>query len=796
MNDNVARTVAIVAGLIGALRPLLALGETRAVMAPLPDRQAVIRACAAGGEGTWRRTAGPAENLSARSLFTYALSLCEAQVHLERLPRLIELGAKMQDRQPGSNTYGNFRWYWREDKPHDRNAVDFCMLGGALLWQRHRDRLPAETRKILRETLEYGVEGCLRHRVPSSYTNIALLNALDLILLGEGIGHAKATEEGYARLDRFCLYTWRWGVHEYCSPTYYGVDVECLLMIEAFAKRERGRTQARAMLELFWTDIALNWYPGCNRLGGACSRDYRYLTGTGHLDSVMWLAGWLPGKQGGGIFPALGRWQPPERLWRLNRTRFPRLVQQWWGPERSQYRTSYLCKDVGLSVAGANYSWMDLPLTVDLPGRRNQPRCYFIPDGRGDPYGTKRIPAGPHSKARHLRPFWAAAQRRTDALGLAVYRRGDVPPGTSTLESHFVMRRGVEGFWIGDRRVDVSGDAPVSFAVPNDTPVVLRDRTAAVGVRAVWSRAIGDRRAAVSLVYDGNKHDAVRLTVAHQGAENTDVREAAGRGPSPGVALWVRIGTGLETPQAFDAWRRAFADAMPTVRAGPDNVRIQVAGLDGPIALAASEPYRNPNAIVPTPPRVVLALDGEDLGREILEHIEPITTYERRLKDLPTVTVRPQGGTYLEAEAGLVLGSMTVAEDPAASGGRYVWLPGEPGERGGGPTAGSATWRLQVEHAGQVALWGRILAPTPDDDSFFVGVSSEDVPPLDLTAWHTGVHKAWAWTPMRPAGSRKPLPLTLPKGVVWLELRGREDGAMIDKLFIAPSDDPAARPVD
>jgi len=731
----------------------------------------------------------PDDNVSSRSLFTSALARCEAKTNLDRVPRLLEVGAAMQDRDPQSNTYGNFRWYWREKTIRDRNAVDFCMMGGSLLWIRHRDALTPAARKTLRETLEYGVEGCLRHRVRTSYTNIALMNALDLILLGEGLGKPDVADEGYKRLDRVCLYTWQWGTHEYCSPTYYGVDLECLLLIEAFCKRQRGRDQARALLELFWTDIALNWYDPSQRLSGACSRDYQYLLGTGHLNTYMRQAGWLPGS-GGSVFGALGRWKPPERLRELNRTRYPRLVRQSWGIPLSASRTSYVCRDVVLGSAGAHYGPMDLPLTVDLPGGRGRPRCYFIPDGRGDPYGKKRIDAGAHRKAQHLRPFWTAAQDRFDAVGLVVYRPVHLRGTFTTLESHFVMRRDVDGFWIGDRRVDLSGTTPVSHDVPAGKAVVLREGTAAVGVRVPWARKLDGTPAAAKLVYDGNKHGAVRLTVGHhvpgRAISNTDEDWAT----YPGAAFWVRIGSDLKTDQSFETWRRAFAAAKARVRVQPKGIRVEAVGKDGPIVVAGKSPYHGAETLVPTPSRAVLELDGKDIGREILKQIQPIADYRDRQGKLAAVVVRPEGGTYLEAESGFVMPEMVVATDASVSGGRYVWTSGKPGERGMGD--GYVLWKLRVVQPGTYTIWGRILAPTPDDDSFHVRALTERSELVGLAAWHTGVHKTWAWTPMHLNRGRRPTRLTLPAGILHLELRTREDGTKIDRLFI--TDDPSARP--
>lgn len=764
--------------------------------APPPDPNDVIQYAARAGESVWRAVQSEDRKPSSRRLYTYALALCEAKKHLDRVPKLLELGAQMQDRDPNSSTYGNFLWYWKEDRIRDRNAVDFCMRGGSLLWLRHRDKLTDAARKTLKETIDYAVEGLIRHRVPTSYTNIALMNAFDLIVLGEAMGRPEVADEGYLRLERVCLYTWRWGTHEYVSPTYYGVDIECLFLIEAFCRRDEGRQQARALLELFFTDIALNWFPGNERLGGTCSREYRYLGAPGYVDTPLWMVGWLEGGMRGSfgaVFFALSRWRPPERLWELNRNRFPRLVEQYWGPGRAQYRTYYVCKDVGLSTSGEIYGWMALPLTVDLPGDRTYPRCYFIPDGRGDPYGKKKISTGAHRKAHHLRPFWVAAQRKADALGLTVYRRNDIVPECDSLQSHFVMPRDVDGFWIGERRVDLGGKEPKSFEVPGGEPVVLRRGTAAVGVRVAWSRGLDGEAAPAKLVYDGNKHGAVRLTVVHEAdMDAMKLRQAIGSGPHPGAAFWMRIGSDLKTDEAFDKWRREFAKARAHARAEVKDVSIRVAANDGPIVLTAKAPYLRPDRIEPIPKRCVLALDGRDLGREILGDIGPVKAFHEAWAKMPTFELRPGEPVAFEAEDGVVLPKMVVGEDPAASGGQFVWQPGEPGGKGGAHAGGTVTWRVRVERFGAYYLWARVLAPTSDDDSFFVRVMSDSSPLLDQTEWHTGTHKTWEWTPLRLRGERKPLALSLRKGIVFLEFHTREDGTKLDRIFL--TDSPTERP--
>ena len=92
---------------------------------------------------------------------------------------------------------------------------------------------------------------------------------------------------------------------------------------------------------------------------------------------------------------------------------------------------------------------------VDLPGGREQPRCYFIPDGREDPYGKKKYETGSakHLKALHMQPFWAGVQRSCDALGLVIYRRRDLKAAEVIhVQSHFVLRR-TDDIRLGGKRL-------------------------------------------------------------------------------------------------------------------------------------------------------------------------------------------------------------------------------------------------------------------------------------------------------------------------------------------------------
>ncbi len=802
--------------------PLLAFfwfGRSPSVRAERPglEATALFSEMAAREEWRWQsrfEPEPPDENLTARRVMAYALTLAEADQLAGRLPRLLELLARMQDRDPDSPDYGNFWWYWRDGTVTDRNSVEFVMQTGTRLWVRHGDRLEAEQASRLRELLAYGAQGSLRHRVPVWYTNIALLNASNLIVAGEILAMPEVSEAGYRRLEDICLWTWQHGITEYVSPTYYAVNLDGLRWIASQAQRESGRRQAERLLELLALDIGANWWPPAERLGGAHSRSYNYLRGIGSLDDRLDLAGWLnlplrPGLQHADTL--CDPWQLPVAARELA-DRLPRRVRQRWGEGATESRTALLLPDITLSASGAYYGTQDVALAVDLPGDHSTVRCYFIADGRGDPYGTLRYAAGRagHLKALHLPHFWTAAQRGPDVLALAAYRHEDLDqPERTGLTSHFVFRRDHQGLWVGERPVIFQAAdllEPTRVEVAWDEPVVIRYGSAAVGLRVVGAQQRDGRPASIAVVDDANPHGALRLSVDH---ELSEPGAATPRGlPDPTVAeaavaaIWVRVGSGLHDQAAFDAWRAEFAAAESRIdlsyairEARPEGqeprFQLQVEGSEGPLRLGIQGIARGAAQVQlePPPAKAILEIDGQAVGRPLLDELPPIREYVERAKRAPIFAMQPGQPLLLEAETGLYTGGMEVGYDPDASGGAYV---GSCPERYQAERVGSVRWNLYLPEPGRYWLWGRIRAPDPESDSFYVQLMGPAGALLARTAWHTGHHPDWRWRQFQSHPGRQPIPLDLPAGHVELQLRVRESGTRIDQWKLTP--DPELQP--
>ena len=243
-----------------------------------------------GDQKVWPKVKSNDPSLLCRDLFSYALALCEAK-KMCRVPVLLERAQQMQNLSEESATYGNFWWQWGDGYVKDDNAVEFCVRAGSVLWLRHRDLLGADA-QLLHEMLIPAVNACRHHASMPLYTNITLMNAMNLMLLGQGLEIQDLVELAQHRLDRFCMYTWNWGIHEFCSSTYTPIHVSCLDMIERFSDSNDMRDQARCVLKLLWSEIAESWLDKSRYLGGTQSRmSGTFLQGDVNMDQMLWTAG-------------------------------------------------------------------------------------------------------------------------------------------------------------------------------------------------------------------------------------------------------------------------------------------------------------------------------------------------------------------------------------------------------------------------------------------------------------------------------------------------------------------------
>ncbi len=131
----------------------------------------------------------------------------------------------------------------RDKKVMDYNAVDFSMRGGAFLWVKHRDFIPRR-RAASGEIAEFSVPGLFASQGSTSLFQHCDHERRRPHLLGEDARPARKLATKVTRdSNQVFRYTQAAGIHEFDSPTYTGVDLDGLGMIEAFCRRDAGRPE-------------------------------------------------------------------------------------------------------------------------------------------------------------------------------------------------------------------------------------------------------------------------------------------------------------------------------------------------------------------------------------------------------------------------------------------------------------------------------------------------------------------------------------------------------------------------
>ncbi|MBV8216723.1 MAG: hypothetical protein JOZ08_26185, partial [Verrucomicrobia bacterium] len=190
----------------------------------------------------------------------------------------------------------NFKWNYADSGVTDTNAVEFITEYLVQIPYRFPKLLaqygPVSTsgtiENLLATILSEGQTGELNHNIAVSYTNIWLDRVCNLILTGQGLADgsgnvlltANSTVVNTGRTD---LMSWvstvrNYGVHEFLSPTYTGVDLEALGYIYLYANDPGISAMAQQGAKLLWIDLYANWYTQNQRIGGTHSRTYEFLT--------------------------------------------------------------------------------------------------------------------------------------------------------------------------------------------------------------------------------------------------------------------------------------------------------------------------------------------------------------------------------------------------------------------------------------------------------------------------------------------------------------------------------------
>jgi len=204
----------------------------------------------------------------------YAAALLAAGQRIERANDVLSAVLDHQDIDANSPTFGNFRWWHDEQRVHDRNAVAFMSPWLSHVALEHGEKLTAENARRLRQALGRSVQGVRAHGSGPDYTNIWLLKAASMVMLGRALGQADLQTDGAARLDRWIAFTAKNGLAEYNSPCYNAVDVFALEWIYHYTTDDPLRQKVARCLDYLYADVFQNWHWEAGIGAGTHSRAY------------------------------------------------------------------------------------------------------------------------------------------------------------------------------------------------------------------------------------------------------------------------------------------------------------------------------------------------------------------------------------------------------------------------------------------------------------------------------------------------------------------------------------------
>ena len=552
-----------------------------------------------------------------RGLLRFALEATGNGWNSPAVEEALRLARSMQDLDPASDQFGNFRWRLGDATVTDPNAVEFAVQITSLMRIAYADALTPAARDSLDAIHRDALVAIRRHAVKPGYTNVYLMKTWNLLALGQ-IGNSEAMREASQAWQVWLDHTARHGITEYSSPTYYGTDLDSLGLIARHAADDRIRREAEAALTFIWTGIAANWFPPAERLAGPHSRDYDYLFGHGYLDEHLhtagWLtspprtdsAGWLPGspREHLRVFHDACRWDPPADLRTKHASRTPRFVTQRFNAEPWARSTNFIGETLAIGVAGECRGPEDKSLAIHLPGGPATPNMTLVIDGRDDPYGRRKEPVGHggQSKAHHLRTFLISSQRgpRVTAAWMfdpAVAAFKADPDDLTCLRAHLLLPADAE-VWTADARIADGA------TLPGDAVFFIRMHDAVVGFRSLLAGTDGSAPRDWRLRTDAAKLGAQRLTAT--------LHEQRPQGRSL-VALDIEAREHCDDV-GFAAFRRAFAARRVTATLTGDRLR-----LEGTLPLEADLATRRRIACEPLlAPEDLLLVDGLELGRPLL----------------------------------------------------------------------------------------------------------------------------------------------------------------------------------
>jgi hypothetical protein len=594
-------------------------------------------------ERQWAGLQNNPPQIGVRDCFAFLLDALDTKLlkpkDIQFVLKLVQ--ARMITNPAGGKSYGNIFWGWQETGYDigDGNNIEFCLQYGLPIKFLFNDRLSDENRKTLDDIFALGIKGCRNQNVRISYTNIFLMKIWNFVAYGQIYNQPAITEEGRAYFNQWLYHVSHYGNREYDSPTYCGVDLESLLLINRFITDPDIKAKAKDALTFMMNDLSSHYNPLAGILAGAHSRDYNRVFSRDLLEEKY-------------INPLIGRknsnlhlfnelcfatlkdigLSADQKKWMNQKNRF--ILQRW-----DSIPNAFACHYVGnkFSMASSNqaYSPDDKPFVMYLSSLKipEMPNIAFVMEGRDDHYGVwsstgmgdkmkhlmpPNYPAnGGWGKTRHLMPFMQSSQNKGEMVML-VSGTKDHNCIKEYLNSTLILPNYLNEIWLGNQKIDKPAVGS-KISLDDTQTFFARFEDVVFAFKFLYTNA--DKNERPTLYNDGFQYNsnrekfpmqhnaALRLTLKHPNNGKAD------------IAIWWKAEEGVTTDKAFASFRKKVLDADVMIQTDNNSLAISVKTPSGKLGVRADLlnkkrlEYYNP---VPLPNDFLFSINGTEIGKPVM----------------------------------------------------------------------------------------------------------------------------------------------------------------------------------
>lgn len=466
----------------------------------------------------------------------------------------------------------------------DENNIEFALEMACVALIKYRDGFSEENKAIFDDFIDKAMYASWNHdNVAVTYSNIYIMRTWNMIALGEnlakdrtwGCSHNLTAEtiaqKGYSMLRAFYDQTAAWGVHEHNSPTYTGVQAECIGYLAKFTKNPDAKAISEKLLKYLSAMIFANYFTPGKVASGAMSRCYYRGSSGGKIDQ---LAGGLIYGYGMYWYNQLAAWEPSAQDREINST-YPRTVAYTFGADMGTDASgkefyemnamNYIDRKFSISSAGHRYTGNGTEKSIHVVVAGDAHRgiinyAHYL-EGHNDPYGVTNY--GSHAW-QCFRCVHGRSQHENEVVFINAGNGRDEPtPLWTNIKSHFVVPGTyVDEMWIGNERINdwfaMTGNSKALQAASGYT-YFSRIEDIVVSIRYLFTFGTDGKAKTPVLTYDTAGKTFVYGTPLHLTTElksSTCSIDEIG-----GVIVWLRVDKGIDTDEKFAALRERIISA-------------------------------------------------------------------------------------------------------------------------------------------------------------------------------------------------------------------------------------------